>query len=121
MADNQAMGFASCCTGMLATLSRAAARAAGAKLRALGALGVHPDWARRAASCERCPLRVIRGGTTYCGRPFLDRPARTPHEEGCGCPTVAKAKDPGEHCPLDVRNRPAETTAGGGCTCKWCT
>jgi len=109
--------FAACCS-TFRILSRAAAKAASARLRALGANRVQPDWARRAETCERCPLRVVRRGVSYCGRPLLERVARDKHLEGCGCPTVAKAKTPGEHCPLNTRHRPATTDTT--CDCKWC-
>src|SRR5262249_7210685 len=56
-----------------AALSRAAAKAAGARLRRLGALATHPDWSARAVVCERCPVRVVRAGVSYCGKPFLNR------------------------------------------------
>jgi hypothetical protein len=78
-----------------------------------------PNWADRAAVCERCPLRVIRGGISYCGTPFLEQIDRTDSADGCGCPTGAKAKDPAEHCPLDARHQPARTQ-DSRCTCKWC-
>ena len=105
-----------------AALSRAAAKAAGARLRRLGALSTHPQWAARAAVCERCPVRVGRAGVSYCGTPFLNRLGadveRDP-ADGCGCPTREKARDPSEHCPLDGRHRPA-ARAGAACNCKWC-
>lgn len=122
----QATLFKSTCCGarrgMLALLSRAAAKSAGAKLRQAGILPVKSDWAARAALCERCPLRVIVGKTSYCGRPFQQQISRDPTVDGCGCPTIAKAKDPTEHCPLDPRHRPASpaTHGNGACTCKWC-
>jgi hypothetical protein len=108
-----------CCGGSFAALSRAAAKSAAARLRQLGMLREHPDWARRAATCETCPLRVVRQGTSYCGRPFLQQIERDPATDGCGCPTHAKAKSPDEHCPLDWRNHAAQRGADG-CTCKWC-
>jgi hypothetical protein len=80
----------------------------------------HPRWAERAAACETCPLRVIRCGVSYCGQPFLEKVDRDPAIDGCGCPCHAKAKSPTEHCPLNRFNRAVETTAAGGCTCKWC-
>jgi hypothetical protein len=108
-----------CCGSTLARLSRAAAKAAGDRLRRLGLLGGRVDWPARAAICERCPLRVIHRKVSYCGRPFLQMPRRDDAVDGCGCPTIAKAKDPSEHCPLDWRNRPA-SVANGACNCKWC-
>jgi hypothetical protein len=106
----------SCCS--FRQLSRAAAKSAAARLRRMGLLRQDHDWAARAALCERCPLRVIRRGISFCGRPFLERLG---HDDspGCGCPTRDKAKDPAEHCPLDQRNRPAARTSQG-CNCKWC-
>jgi hypothetical protein len=87
-------------------------------------VGLRPqmvEWSARAAICERCPLRVIRRGVSYCGKPLLERVEREVHE-GCGCPTRDKAKDPKEHCPVDVRHRAAAPANRGarGCNCKWC-
>jgi hypothetical protein len=110
----------SCCAETFATLSRAAARAARSRLRDVGWGRAAPDWPRRAQECERCPLRVIRAGTSYCGRPFTEMIARDPSVDGCGCPIRAKAQDPGEHCPLDHANHPA-AVINRRCTCKWCT
>jgi hypothetical protein len=109
-----------CCRGGFETLSRAAARAAKARLRAMGIGVTASDWQRRAETCERCPLRVIRNNISYCGRPLLERIERDVETEGCGCPTRAKARSPEEHCPLDRSNRAARRI-DGRCTCKWCT
>jgi hypothetical protein len=105
--------------GAFAALSRAAAKSAAAKLRNFRVLPVRVDWPARAQACERCPMRVFAGGTSYCGTPFLRKPDRDPFIDGCGCPTIAKAKDPAEHCPLNASHRSATTTRGG-CDCKWC-
>jgi len=102
-----------------ATISRAAAKSAGDRLRRLGAAATHASWPVRAGVCEMCPIRVVRGGVSYCGKPFLSQIAREP-EEGCGCPVNAKAKDPKEHCPLDNRHR-RSGYRDGKCTCKWCS
>jgi hypothetical protein len=102
-----------------AALSRAAAKATSARLRRLGARAVAPDWAARAVLCERCPLRVVRDGVSYCGQPFLRQIDRDPAADGCGCPTREKARSPSEHCPLDAAHRPAVRRAGR-CNCKWC-
>jgi hypothetical protein len=113
--------FGTCCGGTSETfkrLSRAAAKSAAAKLRRAGMIATRVDWAARAAACERCPLRVVRRGVSHCGKPLLEQLHREA-SEGCGCPTHAKAKDPGEHCPLTVRHEPAQTLAGS-CDCKWC-
>jgi hypothetical protein len=109
---------AECCS-RFATISRAAAKAAGARLRNLRMLRVAPDWARKASICETCPMRVIRRGVSYCGDPFLDKLDRDVTVEGCGCPCQAKARSPNEHCPLNPSHRPAERTAHA-CNCKWC-
>jgi hypothetical protein len=106
-------------TGGFAALSRAAAKSAAGRLRELGILPQAVDWARRAAVCETCFLRAVRGGVSYCGRPLLQQITRDPALDGCGCPTRAKAKSPAEHCPLDRGNRPSVQDAQG-CTCKWC-
>ena len=113
------MGTSCCRSGTFAALSRAAAKCAAGRLRRMGLLPQAIDWAGRAAVCEACPLRTIHRGESYCGRPFLRQLDRDPAEEGCGCPTRAKAKSPGEHCPLDPAHRPA-TRDGSRCTCKWC-
>jgi hypothetical protein len=110
--------FSGCC-GVLATLSRAAAKSTAARLRRLRIGSVHPHWVRRASVCEQCPLRVISCGQSYCGRPLLEHVRRDPVIDGCGCPTIAKAKDPAEHCPLDAHHRRARSMAGR-CSCKWC-
>ena len=106
--------------GVFAALSRAAAKSAGARLRRMGLLGERADWAARAAACERCPLRVVSGGTSYCGTPFLRRPDRDPVQDGCGCPTVAKAKDPAEHCPVTIKFGAATHAPDAPCDCRWC-
>jgi hypothetical protein len=95
------------------------AKAAGARLRSIGALKSSVDWTTRAAICERCPLCVRRGGVSYCGTPLLQKVDRDPSADGCGCPTRDKAKSPLEHCPLTEQNRPA-STIGEICNCKWC-
>ena len=64
-------------------------------------------------------MRVIVNKTAYCGKPFLSQIERDEASEGCGCPTIAKAKNPEEHCPVDLSFSPA-TKADGACTCKWC-
>ena len=115
--------FPTTCCGarrsVFATLTRAAAKSAGAKLRGAGALPTAVDWSARASNCERCPLRVVQRGTSYCGRPFLQNVNRDPVTDGCGCPTHAKAKDPAEHCPIDSRYR-AAVQSKGECNCRWC-
>jgi len=120
LTTNSGLGtWSRCCSG-LAALSRGAAKAAKAKLRQVGVFREAGDWVRKATICETCPMRVVHAGTTYCGKPFLHLPVRDSAEDGCGCPTMPKAKDPTEHCPLDARHQPARTSAAG-CDCKWCT
>ncbi len=77
------------------------------------------DWVARATACERCPLRVVKCGVSYCGTPFAGMPVRDPGIDGCGCPTREKARDGAEHCPIDTSHQPARTI-DGDCTCKWC-
>lgn len=108
-----------CCGSAFASLSRAAAKSAAARLRNLGLLPEATDWPRRAAVCETCPLRTIHHKVSYCGRPFLHDIHRENPEDGCGCPTLKKAQSPHEHCPLDWNHRPARQLPDG-CTCKWC-
>jgi hypothetical protein len=111
----------SCCAGTFRTLSRAAAKSAAATFRQIGFGSVHPQWTDRAAICERCPLRVVHRGVSYCGNPLLRQIHREPASDGCGCPTRAKAKSAAEHCPLDVRHQPAVHAPTRSCNCKWCT
>jgi hypothetical protein len=109
--------FSSCCN-TFAQISRAAAKAAAAKLRSAGLLRESVNWASRATVCERCPLRVIKCGVSYCGKPFLQQVERDPVVDGCGCPTRAKARDPREHCPLNTTHQARREH--GACDCKWC-
>jgi hypothetical protein len=110
----------SCCRGAFAAITRAAAKSSASRLRRLGLLPVRVDWVARATVCERCPMRVVRCGVSYCGTPFLRRPVRDPVVDGCGCRTRETARDPQEHCPLDAKHDEARLT-DGRCTCKWCT
>jgi hypothetical protein len=87
-------------------------------LRQIGAIPIAADWTSRASVCERCPMRVVRAGVSYCGTPFLQKMDRDPATDGCGCPTREKAKSPQEHCPVDERHQAAIND--GGCNCKWC-
>ncbi len=105
---------------LLVSLSRATVKAGAARLRSLGLLPVRIDWAARASVCERCPMRVVQCGVSYCGTPFLRMPLRDPVVDGCGCPTREKARDPREHCPIDAHHAEARGD-DGRCTCKWCT
>ena len=101
------------------SLAKAVTKAVTASFRRWGAVSTAPNWPIRAAMCETCHLRVIRCGVSYCGRPYTEHPFRDESTEGCGCPCVDKAKDPGEHCPLDYHALPAHRD-DGRCTCKWC-
>jgi hypothetical protein len=103
-----------------AALSRAAARHAAARWRAMGMSAVSPDWVDRAATCERCAMRVVHRGTSYCGTPLLRRVVRDSARDGCGCPTRDKARAPDEHCPVNDRYERARPASGGRCDCKWC-
>jgi hypothetical protein len=84
----------------------------------MGILPTPDSWAQRAEICERCPLRVVRKGVSYCGKPLLEQIQRDA-TDGCGCPTHDKAKDPHEHCPLTIRHQ-ATRQVGAPCDCKWC-
>jgi hypothetical protein len=81
--------------------------------------GVHPQWQDRMEICESCPLRVVKCGKSYCGKPLLQNIDREEHAEGCGCPTRAKARDPQAHCPR-TRNYEPPTTTKQSCDCVWC-
>lgn len=112
--------FGQCCSG-LARLSRAAAKAASAKLRSAGfARQTDPQIQRaRLNFCQTCPLATVTRKGVHCGRPLLQHVARDPSLHGCGCPIAAKSADPTEHCPIDRIGNPA-TQDHNGCTCKWC-
>jgi hypothetical protein len=90
-----------------------------ARLRQVGAAQVYPQWEDRAEVCERCALRVVSCGMSFCGNPFLKQLDRDPAIDGCGCPCRDKAKSPGEHCPVDAHYQAAEHVEGE-CNCKWC-
>ena len=113
------MGRSATATGITRYLLEALGKFAAARLRDIGAARVYPQWETRAAVCERCPLRVIRCGVSYCGNPLLKQLDRDPAVDGCGCPCHDKSKDPGEHCPVDGHHQAARQSAEG-CTCKWC-
>ena len=113
------MGLFDCCGRTLKNLSRAAAKSAAARWRQVARGNIAPDWSQRAETCERCPLRVIHNGISYCGKPFLNQINRDPATDGCGCPCHPKAKSPDEHCPLDIHHLPARGD-NLGCNCKWC-
>jgi len=114
------MGTSAPATGITRYLLEALGKFASARLRQVGAMRVHPRWEARAAVCERCPLRVIRCGVSYCGNPLLRQIEREPAVDGCGCPCHDKAKGPDEHCPINSRHQAAEQVHGE-CSCKWCT
>jgi hypothetical protein len=105
---------------MAVALANAVAKAAGAFIRRYGLTSVADGWEVKAAVCERCHLRVVKCGVSYCGKPFLRQIDRELAVDGCGCPCREKAKTPGEHCPLDGSNLPS-LQADGACNCKWCT
>jgi hypothetical protein len=106
-------------TGVTRFFLEALGKFAAARLRGVGALKVHPDWKARATVCERCPLRVISCGVSYCGNPLLRQTDREPAVDGCGCACRDKAKSPSEHCPIDSHHQPAARRANN-CSCKWC-
>jgi hypothetical protein len=108
-----------CTTNQFRSISSAMAKSAGARLRNLKLLPSSINWTARAEICERCPLRYISRGVSYCGTPFLNQIDRDPTTDGCGCPTRDKAKSPEEHCPLNTRHL-AATKSRAGCNCKWC-
>ena len=107
---------------LLITLARAAGKAATSRFRGAGWTPEYDQWAVRASICERCPLQVVKCGKSYCGQPLLRRIVRDPAIDGCGCPTIAKAKDPTEHCPITPRHEPTAMKSEHriGCDCKWC-
>ncbi|HZZ43964.1 MAG TPA: hypothetical protein VFE58_13590 [Tepidisphaeraceae bacterium] len=101
------------------SLSRAAAKYAGSKLRSAGLLPTSNQWLARTAICARCPLYTLREGRAFCGKPFPESITRPP-TEGCGCPLAAKARSPAEHCPLTPQYHPASDKPATPCDCKWC-
>jgi len=102
-------------------ISLAGVKWAKGRLRSAGVGDVHPEWQARAEACQRCPLVVVdRCGRSYCGRPFLRKVDRDEPTEGCGCPVLAKARDPREHCPRDARFNAPARDEHGNCSCVWC-
>jgi hypothetical protein len=118
MSDNVSVSTFSHYLQLGGSVLKAGVKAASASLRAPANEAV--DWTTRAEACERCHLRVVQCGKSYCGRPFLQMIDRDLALDGCGCPCHKKAKDPKEHCPLTPRHL-ASTQAGGTCDCKWCS
>ncbi|MGD0767725.1 MAG: hypothetical protein ABSB42_05960 [Tepidisphaeraceae bacterium] len=113
------MATSATATGVTRYFLEALGKFATARLRRVGALRVYPQWEARAAVCERCPLRVIRYGVSYCGTPLLRQIDRDPAIDGCGCPCHDKAKSAQEHCPIDGHHQ-AAVRHNGECSCKWC-
>jgi len=111
------MACTHCPSSAFKSITRAMAKSAGARLRQLGLLPESVDWTARARVCQSCPLCTVVNKKLYCGKPFLEMPLRDPGSQGCGCPVVSKARDPGEHCPIDSLHQPA---AESPCNCKWC-
>jgi len=110
----------SCCPSPVwKSLSKAAARAAGARMRAVGVLRSADNWRTRLAICRTCLLRTVSNGVSLCGPPYLRQLHRTP-ADGCGCRCEDKAKRPAEHCPLTIQGRPLPTPHPAACTCQWC-
>jgi hypothetical protein len=87
-------------SNFLRVFLHAGAKKAASLIRSLGLVGVHPQWQARTELCVRCPIATSTHKGLFCGQPFLTHPHRKP-EQGCGCPILAKAKDPKEHCPVD--------------------
>jgi hypothetical protein len=114
------VNFFSRCERSFRALSKAAVRSASARMRSMGLLPARVNWTARATLCATCPLMVVHRGTSYCGRPFLQKVDRDPAIDGCGCPIRAKAQDPDEHCPITLRHLPASQD-GEWCNCKWCS
>ncbi len=98
------------------------AKAASARWREISGGKVAVDWVAREEICARCPMQVVSRGVSYCGTPFLRKIDRDLAEDGCGCPTRAKAKSPDEHCPVNERYQLAVLGSGRrACDCKWCS
>jgi hypothetical protein len=113
------MACFTCHTNSFRSISLAMAKGAAARMRRMGIVPTAVEWTARAAICEGCPMRVLRGGVTYCGTPFLRLIDRDPAVDGCGCPTRDKAKSPDEHCPVD-RHFQRPVRVGERCNCRWC-
>jgi hypothetical protein len=114
-----ATGVTRSATGVTRYFLEAVGKFAAARLREVGALRVYPRWEARAAVCERCPLKVVQCGVSYCGKPLTRQLERDPATDGCGCPCHDKAKSAREHCPIDSHHRAAHR-GEGACNCKWC-
>lgn len=103
---------------LLVRLSQAGVKRLRSVFRDVGVGSVHPHWQARAEICATCPLCVVDRKHTYCGKPLLRQVERDEATEGCGCPILAKARDPAEHCP---RNRLfGPSTKDERCDCMWC-
>ena len=105
---------------LLAVLTSAAIKKTASLFRSFGGSSFHPDWEARASVCARCPIAHRHGKHLYCGKPLIHQPVRPP-EAGCGCPIIAKAQDPAEHCPLTAQYLPTDLpTDTTSCPCQWC-
>lgn len=104
---------------LLVRLSLAGVKRVRSVFRDVGVGRVHADWQERVDICSRCPLCVVDRKHAFCGKPFLSKIDREEATDGCGCPIVAKAKDPTEHCPRDRVYNPS--TKDSACQCMWCT
>ncbi len=118
LSDKNGMEAAVSPSRVLIRLSMAGVKRLRSVFRDAGVGREHPDWKMRADVCVRCPLCIIEGKSAYCGKPFLRHIDRDEATEGCGCPIVAKAKDPAEHCPRDRVFNPSSKDAA--CDCMWC-
>lgn len=102
-------------------LTQAGVKRLGSVFRSGGMLSEHPEWKERLEICSRCPLSVVEKKHVYCGKPFLRQINRHEPTEGCGCPILAKAKDPAEHCPRNRLFDASTKTDADTCDCTWCS
>jgi len=121
MSDNTDMAVSiSSPSRVLARLVFASINFTRSSVRDLTGGSVHPQWQERMEACERCPMRVVQCGKSYCGKPLLKQVEREEHLDGCGCPTRAKARDTQGHCPRTA-GYAEPTTTKASCDCVWCS
>jgi hypothetical protein len=120
MSDNLGVSATMSPTRLIYRLSQAGFKRMGSVFRDIGVGREHPHWQERAEICTRCPMCVTEKRHAYCGKPFLKKIDRDEATEGCGCPILAKAKDPAEHCPRNRTFEASSKTHADTCDCVWC-
>ena len=75
-------------------LSKAAAKAASARVRAIGLSRFDDQWTKKATICEGCPLRVVYRKTSYCGSRFSIRCRAMKRSMGADARPTTRLKTP---------------------------